>query len=101
METSTYQEFKYTLREPKYCPDCGKPTASFGWCITCETNSMRERFLYWTSENKNIDELIHHTQLKASQTCDYLEWIPFETFEMVKYGRWSVEKGKITILVKI
>ena len=46
---------------------------------------MRERFLYWTSENKCIDELIHHTQLKASQTCDYLEWIPFETFEMVKY----------------
>ena len=70
---------------PKDCPECGKPRISFGWCKECETNSMKENFLYWTSENKEIDELIRHTQLNASQTCDYLEWIPFEKFEMVKY----------------
>jgi hypothetical protein len=46
----------------------------------CETNAMREHFPYWTSENKEIDELIRHTQLNASQTCDYLEWIPFDKF---------------------
>jgi hypothetical protein len=46
---------------------------------------MKENFSYWTSENKEIDELIRHTQFNASQTCDYLEWIPFEKFEMVKY----------------
>ena len=32
-----------------------------------------------------MDELIHHTQLNASQICDYLEWTPFEKFEMIKY----------------
>lgn len=67
------------------CPECGRPTSS-GWCTrTCETNFMRGKFSYWTSGNKNIDELIQHTQLHASQYCDYLEWIPFEAFEMVKY----------------
>ncbi|PKC55464.1 hypothetical protein RhiirA1_503356 [Rhizophagus irregularis] len=79
------QENKFVPRELKDCPECGKPRISFGWCKDCETNSMKENFPYWTSENKEIDELIHHTQLNASQTCDYLEWIPFDKFEMVKY----------------
>ena len=46
---------------------------------------MKENFPYWTSENKILDELIRYTQLNATQTCDYLEWVPFEKFEMVKY----------------
>ncbi|PKC09281.1 hypothetical protein RhiirA5_499362 [Rhizophagus irregularis] len=79
------QENKFIPRELKTCPEYGKPRISFGWCKDCETNSMKENFLYWTSGNKEIDELIRHTQLNASQTCDYLEWIPFEKFEMVKY----------------
>ncbi|CAB4392001.1 unnamed protein product [Rhizophagus irregularis] len=79
------QEIKYTPRESKYCSECNGPTTSFGWCVTCETNFMKGRFPYWSSGNKDIDELIRHTQLNSSQTCDYLEWIPFEAFEMVKY----------------
>ena len=92
MEES-YQENKVVLRELKDCPKCGKPRISFGWCKECETNSMKENFLHWTSENKKLDELIQYTQLDATQTCDYLEWIPFEKFEMVKYigsGGFSV-----------
>jgi hypothetical protein len=76
------QEITYELRN---CPDCGKPTTSFGWCVPCENNATRENLLHWTSGNKDMDELIHHTQLNASQICDYLEWIPFEKFEMIKY----------------
>ncbi|PKC63575.1 hypothetical protein RhiirA1_537669 [Rhizophagus irregularis] len=79
------QENKFIPRELKTCPEYGKPRISFGWCKDCETNSMKENFLYWTSGIKEIDELIRHTQLNASQTCDYLEWIPFDKFEMVKY----------------
>src|SRR5436305_6029179 len=77
-------QIKFITREPKDCPECGT-RISFGWCKECETNAMKYNFPYWTSENKEIDELIRHTQLNASQTCDYLEWIPFEKFEMVKY----------------
>ncbi|GBC07328.1 hypothetical protein RclHR1_00740011 [Rhizophagus clarus] len=71
--------------ELKDCPECGKPKISFGWCMDCEINYMKGNFTNWTSENKDIDELIRHTQLNATQTCDYLEWIPFEVFEMVKF----------------
>ena len=84
---------KFIPRELKDCPECGKPRISFGWCRECEANSMKENFPYWSSGNKEIDELIRHTQLNATQTCDYLEWIPFEKFEMVKYignGGFSV-----------
>ncbi|PKY38844.1 hypothetical protein RhiirA4_451924 [Rhizophagus irregularis] len=52
---------------------------------------MKENFPYWTSENKVIDKLIRYTQLNASQTCDYLEWFPFETFEMGQ--RWNCDDG--------
>lgn len=72
-------------KEKKDCPECGKPRISFGWCKDCETNSMKENFPNWTSGNKEIDKLIQCTQLNATQACDYLEWIPFEQFEMVKY----------------
>ncbi|RIA90086.1 kinase-like domain-containing protein [Glomus cerebriforme] len=85
MEDDSHQGSKYIPRELKNCPECGKLRISFGWCKDCETNSMKENFPYWTSENKEIDELVRHTQLNASQKCDYLEWIPFEKFDMVKY----------------
>jgi hypothetical protein len=71
--------------ELKDCPECGKPRISFGWCKECETNYMKENFINWTSGDKKIDQLIQLTQMNATQTCDYLEWIPFEKFEMVKY----------------
>ncbi|PKK61723.1 hypothetical protein RhiirC2_791394 [Rhizophagus irregularis] len=61
---------------------------------------MKENLPYWTSRNKEIDKLIRYTQLNATQACDYLEWIPFENFELVKYialwmegPRWIWDKG--------
>ena len=84
LEENNNQSHKQFPKELKNCPECGKLRISFGWCKDCETISMKENFLYWTSENKDIDELIRHTQLNATQTCDYLEWIPFEKFGMVK-----------------
>src|SRR6266487_7128706 len=97
-EDSSYQQGnKYTPKELKDCPECSKPRISFGWCLECEANSMKENFFYWTSGNKEIDELIRYTQLNATQACDYLEWIPFEKFEMVKY----IGKGGFSSVVFI
>ncbi|RGB26121.1 kinase-like domain-containing protein [Rhizophagus diaphanus] len=81
---------QFIPRETKSCPDCKKPWISFGWCKDCETNSMKGNFYYWTSGNKEIDELIRHTQLSTIQACDYLEWIPFDNFEFVKF----IESGE-------
>src|SRR6266496_2919283 len=83
------QRNKFIPIELKNCPECGKLKISFGWCKDCETNSMKEKFPYWMSEN----ELIHYTQLNTTQTCDYLEWISFEKFEMVKY----IGKGGLVV----
>src|SRR3954470_1954229 len=80
------------MKECNECPECGKPRISFGWCKRCETNAMREIFPYWTSENKSIDNLIQHTQVNADQSCDYLEWIPFENFDLVSY----IDRGGFT-----
>jgi len=92
IEDANHSDNKKIQTEQKDCSECGKPRISFGWCMECETNSMRENFPYWTSANKEIDELIRYTQLNSTQACDYLEWIPFEKFEMVKYigsGKFS------------
>jgi hypothetical protein len=37
---------KFTLKELKDCPECGKPRISFGWCSECETNAMKANFSY-------------------------------------------------------
>src|ERR1043165_7749621 len=86
----TYQGFEFVPLTN--CAECGSKL-KISWCNECEINSMKHNLPYWTSENEEVDELIRHTQLNASQKCDYLEWIPFEKFEMVKYvgsGGFSV-----------
>src|SRR5687767_4373524 len=85
MDENLLQENKLISRELNNCPECNKPCISFGWCKECETSAMRVNFSYWTSGNESLDELIRHTQMRATQTCDYLEFIPFEKLEMVKY----------------
>lgn len=90
MEENLYyqkvQKVEFVTRKSKFCPDCYKHSRiSFGWCKDCEIDFMKRNFFYWTSKNREIDECIRYTQLNASEARDYLEWIPFETFEMVKY----------------
>ncbi|CAI2188261.1 6688_t:CDS:2, partial [Funneliformis geosporum] len=84
-ETIAYQGNKFTTRELKNCPECDKPRISFGWCFECETNALKENFIHCSTENEEIDQLIKFTQLKATPICDYLEYIPFEKFDMIKY----------------
>lgn len=65
----------------------------------CEANSMKENLLYWTSENKDIDELIQYIQLNATQSCDYLEWISFEKFEMLNIlVRVVIQSDTLTLI---
>src|SRR5215213_7298467 len=46
---------------------------------------LRKILKNWTSENKNIDEFIQHSQLNATYCANCLEWIPFENFQNVTY----------------
>ncbi|CAG8756168.1 3374_t:CDS:2, partial [Funneliformis caledonium] len=66
------------------CLDCGKEQSNFGWCQECEINAFKANFKYWTSGNLEIDNFIRHTQLNASGSVDYLEYLDFEQFDLVE-----------------
>ncbi len=71
------------------CLDCGMKRSNVGWCKDCEINAFKENFKNWTSGNLKIDNFIKHTQLNATGSMDYLEYIDFEQFDLVK----SINKG--------
>ncbi|CAG8665777.1 10160_t:CDS:2 [Funneliformis caledonium] len=66
------------------CAECGKERISVGWCNDCEINSFKLDFVNWTSGNLNIDDYIKYTQLNASGSVDYLEYINFEQLDLIE-----------------
>ncbi|CAG8635332.1 3998_t:CDS:2 [Funneliformis mosseae] len=76
----------------KECITCGQNKSSWNWCFECEHQRFRDNFFNWTSENKLIDDLIKEIQLLSRYPKEYIEWIPFSDFELIKYygkGRHS------------
>ena len=67
------------------CGECNEPGTGCYWCQPCNAKRSKENFKNWTSGNKNIDELIQYSQLKAVLNDQHLEWIPFEKFQNVSY----------------
>ena len=73
------------------CGECNEPGTGTYWCQPCNAKRFEENFKNWTSGNKDIDELIQQSQFNAVYSERCLEWIPFETFQMlltVHYQRW-------------
>ncbi|GBB93633.1 hypothetical protein RclHR1_02200014 [Rhizophagus clarus] len=72
-------------RTPTYgiCTSCKTQRNSISWC-DCEIEFLKENFPNWTSGSSIIDEFIRHTQLTATKNMDYLEWINFDKFDLVK-----------------
>ena len=67
------------------CGECNKPGTGDSWCQPCNAKRFKENFKNWTSGNKDIDELIQHSQLNATYYGNCLEWIPFKEFQNVTY----------------
>jgi hypothetical protein len=67
------------------CGECNQPGTGYSWCQSCNAKRLKENFKNWTSGNKDIDELIQHTQLNAVCFNKVLEWVPFEKFKNVTY----------------
>ncbi|CAG8591973.1 5764_t:CDS:2 [Cetraspora pellucida] len=78
---------KSIIRLDQYgkCDECENPLSDFHWCRTCQNQAFKREFGRWTSGNISIDRIIQQTQLEVNKNEDYLEWIPFEDFEAVKY----------------
>src|SRR3954451_23235489 len=69
--------------EPQ-CQDCKRQRSAAAWCEICDIAILKENFRNWTSGNSKIDEFIRYTQLNSNENMDYLEWIDFDQFELVK-----------------
>ncbi|CAB4413961.1 unnamed protein product [Rhizophagus irregularis] len=67
------------------CGECNEPGTGEDWCQPCNAKRFEENFKNWTSGNKEIDELMQHSQLNAVHYTNCLEWIPFEKFQNVTY----------------
>jgi len=67
------------------CGECNEPATGEKWCQPCNAIRFKENFNSWTSGNKEIDELLQHSQLNAVHYDKFLEWIPVEDFENVTY----------------
>ncbi|EXX78254.1 Cla4p [Rhizophagus irregularis DAOM 197198w] len=75
------------ILQDKYCKQCGNIyTDSYHkWCKECQINHFKENFANWTSENKDIDELIQEKQLKIDEYDDIVfEWVPYNHFNNIK-----------------
>ncbi|GBC05287.1 hypothetical protein RclHR1_06150013 [Rhizophagus clarus] len=67
------------------CIKCGKERSHYQWCQPCERKISQESFTKWTSENKEIDKFLQESQLNSTKPQTFLEWIPFEKLENIKY----------------
>jgi hypothetical protein len=67
------------------CYDCNTAKTDYCWCEKCDNPKLIKEFKNWTSGDDDIDEFIRDTQRHAKSYTSYLEWIPFEDFEDVKF----------------
>src|SRR3954452_16925388 len=76
------KELKERYKEYGLCKECGQPnTGGSPWCQLCNGKHFQQNFKDWTSGNRNIDEFIQQTQLKAGGYREFLEWIEYDRFE--------------------
>ncbi|GBC02681.1 hypothetical protein RclHR1_04750009 [Rhizophagus clarus] len=73
--------------EDKYCRKCGEVYTNVfrEWCKSCQTIYLKNLFSNYTSENKNINDLIQVMQSKIDKPSDTIfEWIPYNQFDNIK-----------------
>ncbi|RIA98149.1 kinase-like domain-containing protein [Glomus cerebriforme] len=69
----------FSSKQEDKCPKCKKLREEWFWCRFCEIKEFKEK--KWTSGNKDIDELIKESQIKATKFWNFIEWIPSESIE--------------------
>ncbi|PKC71485.1 kinase-like protein [Rhizophagus irregularis] len=67
------------------CKICGMQFKNYYWCHECEAQAFRKNFPNWTSENKELDEIIQSSQLDATRYDKYFEWIDYDRFKKIEF----------------
>ncbi|RHZ65449.1 hypothetical protein Glove_315g65 [Diversispora epigaea] len=83
-------------RDPGKCSKCHQNYIERSWCHPCNAKRFQNEFGKWTSEDREIDELIQQIQLNANKCQKIIEWIPFDRLENVTY----LAKGGFGIVYK-
>ncbi|CAG8464874.1 11138_t:CDS:2 [Ambispora gerdemannii] len=63
---------------------CG---TNFAWCQYCETTWFKEKYSSCTTGNLQLDLIIQKSQAEASINGDYIEYIPYDQFELIKFHK--------------
>ena len=80
------EELKERYKEYGLCKGCKQPNTGYGtWCQPCNAKRFKQNFHNWTSGNRDIDEFIQKTQLKARNNHEAIEWVEYNRFENVEY----------------
>ena len=79
----------YKLLENKgtkrICENCQEECLATLYCEYCVRNHLKSNFSNWTSRNYDIDNLIQECQMKTIAPNLIPEWIPYNSFENIKY----------------
>jgi hypothetical protein len=94
IENNLSEYEKYIINEVYgICYDCFQPKTDFNWCKNCNSKRFQQDFNKWTSGNELIDKFIQDTQLKARNSKEFIEWIPYNKLRNIQYlaqGGFSV-----------
>ncbi len=78
------------------CSDCKRQKSYRNWCQNCFSKIFQQEFSKWTSGNKHIDKFIQDAQLKARNSWEVIEWIPYNRLKNIQY----LAKGGFSIIYK-
>ncbi|GET61037.1 kinase-like domain-containing protein [Rhizophagus irregularis DAOM 181602=DAOM 197198] len=67
------------------CVRCHNPLVAKDWCKSCQTGIFKQNFKNWASGNSEVDELIQNSQLEATDSLNYLEWIDHKEIVNIEY----------------
>ncbi|RGB29344.1 hypothetical protein C1646_672516 [Rhizophagus diaphanus] len=84
LETSVSLELSGPRETYGKCSLCKQQRIATMWCEKCDIMNLKECFPNWTSGNSILDEFIRFTKLNAKESMDYLEWIDFNQFVLIK-----------------
>ncbi len=78
-------EKKILNQEYELCLDCNQPNTFWDWCKDCNSKRFQNDFKNWTSGNELLDQMIQESQLKARNSHEVLEWIPYDKLRNIQY----------------
>jgi hypothetical protein len=75
----------YNSGTERICEICNQGCLATLYCENCVRNYLKTKFLDWTSENDDIDNLIKKCQIETLYPNMIAEWIPYNNLQNIKY----------------